>query len=770
MANDSQSTSPDLQDVRFVADARLLSILGEQLIGSEKVGILELVKNSYDAGAAECVVTIEGVPNLEPATRTLPAYESLAGPIVEIRDDGSGMTRDDIVNGWLRPATSTRGRVKERLKKERALAAERGSLEAYDALVDTLRKEHGGRLPLGEKGVGRLATHRLGQHLWLRTKTKDDALEWELRIDWNDFDAMSSERRDLSDVPLTLTHQTPTADYGPQDHGTVLVCYGGREGYEWTKLALTDLAQAIGTLQSPRAKTPFSVAFRTPHLEPAALDNPAKLDAPFELVAIVDEDGLADIDLSFTPPEHLEHVPEGFRRLDHIDLRSKNVQYWKNGSAKLRKPECGQFLVHALCWIRMPKWLGPEFREVTSYLDHFGGLAIYRDGILAQPAQQSARSDWLGLASQQIKKSSKLSYYQLVGEIEIDQTKTLALRDRSSREGMIETEAFNDLTELTKGILSELEIHTRRVRDEWGKKDRTGDVSALSAGAASRSSSRLFRALAESYDFAKDPLRLRSVDPALRSAKRARAIADAMKALPDFLSLREEERNGLVEAAGFGLAVAVGVHEIARVASAISSECRWLVKHQGSEELPNRLRHAAARADSLLSEVKRIAPLRTTRTEPVQTVSMRKAAEAARMAFATSLDDSKIALRIEGEDFTVGGRFGALSQVFANLIDNSIYWLSTVEGKRDIRVTLFSESRSVLFADSGPGIADKMHGVLFEPFYSEKSPPSGLGLYVCKYYLSQLRATIRLAKASERSDLAGAQFMLGFAKSPEGHR
>jgi len=47
------------EQVKFVADARLISVLGEQLIGSEKVGILELVKNAYDAGATTCTVTIE---------------------------------------------------------------------------------------------------------------------------------------------------------------------------------------------------------------------------------------------------------------------------------------------------------------------------------------------------------------------------------------------------------------------------------------------------------------------------------------------------------------------------------------------------------------------------------------------------------------------------------------------------------------------------------------------------------------------------------------
>ena len=132
------------------------------------------------------------------------------------------------------------------------------------------------------------------------------------------------------------------------------------------------------------------------------------------------------------------------------------------------------------------------------------------------------------------------------------------------------------------------------------------------------------------------------------------------------------------------------------------------------------------------------------------------------------MDSSRASLRIEGDDFEVWARFGALSQVFANLVDNALYWLSTVDtDTRAIRVILNSSSRRVLFADSGPGVSKKMLPLLFEPFYSEKLPPSGLGLYICRYYLGQMKARIRLAKSKERCELDGAQFLLDFGKSPE---
>mgnify|MGYP001618175328 FL=1 len=48
---DLPNVQPNEIEVNFVADVHLIQILGEQLIGSEKVGILELIKNAYDAGA-----------------------------------------------------------------------------------------------------------------------------------------------------------------------------------------------------------------------------------------------------------------------------------------------------------------------------------------------------------------------------------------------------------------------------------------------------------------------------------------------------------------------------------------------------------------------------------------------------------------------------------------------------------------------------------------------------------------------------------------------
>ena len=424
------ATKPD--EVGFVADARLISILGEQLIGSEKVGVLELIKNAYDANASVCTVTIEGVPNVPPESRALPDYAALPGPIIEVRDDGSGMDETSIVSGWLRPATAKRARVKDRLRAERQRAVENGTLAEYDAIVESMRDEQG-RLPLGEKGNGRLATHRLGQNLWLRTKTADDPLGVGTRIDWRLFDSPEGAAVDLSSIRLNLKHQPPSTTYGTGGSGTVICCYGGRSGYEWTADSIAELGQAVVSLQSPHRGSKFQTHFVTPHVDDSLIASPlSRLTSPFELHAIVDEKGTADIELRFTAPDYLEDKPTDLSIAKTVDLRRKRKDYWKAPNLQLRAPLCGPFYIHIRSWIRIREWLGPDFKTITDYLDRFGGLAVYRDGILAQPAQLSSKSDWLGLSIQQIKKTSKISYYQLSGEIELDQAKTFDLRDKIS--------------------------------------------------------------------------------------------------------------------------------------------------------------------------------------------------------------------------------------------------------------------------------------------------------------------------------------------------
>ena len=109
--------------------ARLISLIGEELISDEPVAVVELVKNAYDADATEVTVKFESDGYGEP-TRLI------------VEDNGHGMGLDVVLGSWFEPGTVTKK------KKERSPE---------------------GRLYQGAKGVGRFAAARLGTELILET-------------------------------------------------------------------------------------------------------------------------------------------------------------------------------------------------------------------------------------------------------------------------------------------------------------------------------------------------------------------------------------------------------------------------------------------------------------------------------------------------------------------------------------------------------------------------------------------------------------------------
>ena len=65
----------------FKPRARLLQLLGDQLIGSPRLAVFELVKNAYDADAKTVTVRLEDIDSDDAS--------------IVVEDDGDGMTLED---------------------------------------------------------------------------------------------------------------------------------------------------------------------------------------------------------------------------------------------------------------------------------------------------------------------------------------------------------------------------------------------------------------------------------------------------------------------------------------------------------------------------------------------------------------------------------------------------------------------------------------------------------------------------------------------------
>lgn len=764
--------------LNFESDAHLVNILGEQLIGSEKIGVLELIKNSIDASASYCKVRFEKVPGLPTIDSCAYQYNELDGPVIIIEDDGVGMDRETIENGWLRPASTVKTSAKAKLREERKRAYNSGNIGAYSSIVNELKEEYGGRIPLGEKGVGRFATNRLGRHLIIRTKTKDSVDELVLRLDWDDFEMSVGEKRDLNSIGVELFREPVSREYGPKNSGTQIVVYGGREDFSFDEEKIRDINRSIIRLNSPNPKPnisnpPFRAFLECPQIEQLETTEVYNDYVPtFSLEALVDERGVvSDYNLDFNPPTSVPLPKETWEEKD-IDLRRYAREYWQTGNGEgLRNPKCGSFYIHLDAWYRSKPWIdGVNQKEMLAYLSEYGGISIYRDNVLIFPAESGTKNDWLNLSQRNIKQGYRLSYYNLIGNIELEQSDNIDLIDKTNREGLIENQAYRDLAKLVETVIQNiLEIRYISKRDEFTdltkgiERDpkKLREVTSVSAG--------IIEGVGRYYPIEDDPWKILEKLGDTVSERRDGLVnlANSVKTLKKSIELIEGVQDKLTEQAGFGLAAAVSIHELNKIATNFYTGITEIINAGNPTDY--RLEDLRSASDSLRSELKRLSPLRTIRNEKKREFMVSTSIHYAKELFTRRLKENKIKVEISlDDDIRIYAKYSTLCQVFVNLIDNSIYWLSLVpENERRIIIRIETVNRFVLFADSGKGIDAAIRPYLFEPGYSMKIPPSGLGLFICRSYMNAINGNIFETPDPYRlTEANGAQFTIDFNHVP----
>jgi signal transduction histidine kinase len=191
----------------FSIHASVVFQLGENLVTDATQALLELVKNSYDADATYCKVQIE----------TTAVTSGGVGQIT-IEDDGSGMSREAIKGGWLTISDSPKKEF-----KRKGLTTEKG------------------RTPLGDKGLGRLGTQRLGAQVQIVTTT-GDGTERTVLIDWNEFHT----RTLLEQVPVGYSERSSTAT-----SGTKLSIFGLRDLDLWKTAGRASVQKNLSQIISP---------------------------------------------------------------------------------------------------------------------------------------------------------------------------------------------------------------------------------------------------------------------------------------------------------------------------------------------------------------------------------------------------------------------------------------------------------------------------------------------------------------------------------------
>lgn len=659
--------------------ARMLRILGRELISSETVAVIELVKNAYDADATHVLIRIEEEPEL--------------GGRMDVLDNGVGMELNTVLHRWLEPATGEKSR--------------------------TPRTDRGRRV-LGEKGIGRFAASRLADRLIVATRTAGAPGETRVTLDWTQFD---NEELYLDEISIPWNVVDPSwvvpggllatlwgDDLPPSattlDRGTVLRMESLRD--EWDDERIRNLRSALARMVPAQVIDPdFRIRMVLPErfqllagdIEPAT----PPLDPHYRITGHVARDGSYRLQLENGRGSAGQEI------VGHIKLEGG------------RAPHSGPFNLDLRVWDRdagtlgeMARELGSTLKNLRKELDEQVGVAIYRDGFRVLPYGEP-RNDWLRLDLRRVQNPTmRLSNNQISGQVAIGADTNPGLRDQSNREGLIEGPAFNDLREMVVTILSIVE----GVRFKARRKKR--DTEAR-------------RGLFDGFHL--DPVReaVRERHPEDRDL--LQLIADTQADLNHRVGQVKEVLGRYRRLASLGQLVDSVLHNARAPLSGVLNRADLALRkiHRGTTiDAGAVIRQLRSQAATVAAVLRRLEPLGGRRRGRAAAFQLEALVEELFSIYVDDLQRLNVRVMLPESDTRVTVAASEMHEIFHNLIRNSLYWLRRVPvDQRAIAVQierLPEGAVEVVFSDSGPGVDPENRDTIFEPYFSLRADGEGLGL------------------------------------------
>lgn len=707
----TQSTSGKVQ---LKPRARLISLIGEELISDEPVALVELVKNSYDADATRVEVRFEGADPNHPQN-------------IIVSDDGIGMNLETVLGAWLEPGTSS--------KRKTTISP-------------------AGRLYQGAKGIGRFAAARLAKRLMLETKSKDSPDEVLVVLDWGQFDEDSY----LEDIDVEYETFAST-----RSQGTTLTLQDVRRS--WSDDDYEELYDRLTRLISPFDEVvDFTIELVIP--ERAHLSGnvtPHKLiERPvYYLTGELDKDGY--FTGWFNHNGKTKIVWGDNSKLNHDDIKAvADTQFrprLKRGNAD-ESPECGKFEVEIRVWDRDRDGLNElmniyelGLRQTRRIINRYSGVSIYRDGFRVYPYGQDG-NDWLQLDNRSRQVPARhLANNQIIASIKISREDNPELMDRSNREGMIINSAHRSLENWFIEILSiiEEERYKLRPRKTTLKPEGTPMFEVFDLSATVKSAKERFGD--------DDPF-------VFELSQTADEVSEGVERVQELFSR-------LLLSSGLGQMVDIVIHEIGRPLGSINRRIRMIenaVEDDCDEtgKIKNNLDSIKGSLTDLANLRERLDPHTPAKRGRAETFDVLEEIQDNFELYSYLIESQKIKFNIESnvDVLTVHMARSTLSQIMANLIDNSIFWLIRTNGTGGggnifVKVQETEGGFKIEISDDGPGVSKEDQIDIFEPYFSRKPGGSGLGLYIARLVIEPYGRLVY----REDCELSGACFELNFEKS-----
>lgn len=780
-----------MKKVPFIVSARAGKLLGRENFSNPEGAIIELVKNSYDADAKNCLVIFDIPFKLEKDNegkeqKTIITSESR----IFIIDNGEGMTDTVIQNQWMKIGTGNK---------------------------ETDYMSSGDRVKTGAKGIGRFALDRLGftAEMWTLPKEAKSNKGFNWKMDWKQFDdsdkSISEITADLSNSDVVIpdiieTHLKNNIeitqllnDIDFTEGGTVLKISNLKD--DWYNDEIDDVFKSLEALIPPKElNIPFQVILHHVqqskefgNVETAFFNDydyklTAKYNASTLLVDFEITRNELDIDVlnkkfsglykNAKAPYDLNTIERKVfsysKPIDKLlkwELDAKNSKLLRDvGSFNLTF----YYLKYNVSLKENYPYKSLNTKERKSVLEKFGGVKIYRDSFRVRP-YGDPNNDWLKLGARVAQSPAgagqrigdwRVRPEQTAGIITISRNANPLLIDKSDRGSLQENDAYDVFRLIIIQVIHEFEVDRSKILNVFYKHFEIQKKIATESEIQRRAEDLadkivLERKNAEEKIYGSSKATLFDQEKEAEEKKAYQeAFKDTFKAIED--EIKEHENEEIVQVRGLaslGLIMSSFAHELKEVRNN-STEInlleniykklepvgqKYLIEYNDGADIIELLKGNSEKIkhwiDYSLTAIKKDKRKRGN----INFSNYLATLDSVWLKIFKSKDINLIIIdETKDKDYSFRAFEMDLDTIFTNLINNSIDSFNNLDKVQDRNITislkLVSSQIQILYSDNGVGLSNVFQEKeeIFLPFTTSKKDRkgneigTGLGMYLVK--------------------------------------
>ncbi len=707
----------------FKPRSRLLLHLWDKLMRNENIAIVELVKNSYDAGAFCCDIELNNVDNLE------------IGEIC-IRDDGVWMTPEIIDKVWLEPWTD----FKELLIKENWQTS-------FWFEFDVPK-----RTPIWEKWVWRFGVHKLWNYIEMITKSRLSKKEVVVIIDWQIFE----REKYLKDAFIDIIEREPIS-FLKWETWTILKIKNLKKS--WDMNNYKDLYRTISLLNSPFSYQEWVMDDRFEVNLKLNLENKEiqedwqswlfdtkciKGKALWKLNAEIEWKVIKRFDYEFIPYTSMDKLDKRMVSIEHLKKFNLNKLKDRDWDFDLWKYNIWNITIEIFWYdlsLKILKLWLVDTKVLRDYLTTNWWVRVYRDWLRVYDYWEPW-NDWLNLDKLRINDPTKLIWNKnIIWAVKLDRRKSMDLTEKTNREWFVENDAYNLFLRAVRLIIKlfseERTLDKTKIRELYEGSDINEPV------------------LSE-IDKIKDLInkKFENINDENKAIIQNNILVSLDKMKKNFI----ETRDILLKSASAWLSLGVVLHEIEKRIKTLE----WFLNNEVNSESISNLRISIK---NIMDLIEWYAKLLNTNNK--KTVILSNIINWAIFNCEFRFKAHKIEVTRDYLNFwkiEINHVENVLIWMLLNIFDNSIYWLNFYEiDKKKLFITLKEYDEKTIWlivADNGKWFSIPWD-MAIKPFISKKIGGMWLWLHIVDEMMKINDGTLIIRNYEELYDIIPNEFKFG---------